>query len=209
MGGDVVDRLRGGGLAALAVLVVAAGGGWWRAQAPTVGPSGGSAAASPGPGDGSDVTGGSERIGSGRPAADGRRRATTRMAVIDGATGKVIAEGVLDTRHDENLGGGSDRTSPTVWRARLTVRPGLPPQRRVLRPARAWPHLLEYRCVGQGQLLLVSVHSGRPESRNAPCDGTAAAMFLNVGDGPIRIEFAATPGGGPAVVDARLAALRF
>ncbi|MGC4804084.1 hypothetical protein [Micromonospora sp. DT233] len=229
MGGDLTDRLRGGALATLTVLVVAAGVAWWRAEAPTTsppgGPSGASAVLSRVPSDGSTTTSpgrsGGPGVASGGPTAGspwaGRRlRASPgpvawMVAEVDPRTGRVIARPGVGARAPR-VGIPSGRPvepSRTLWRDdRLTLRPGLPPQRRVVTPAGARPHLLEYRCAGRGQVLLVSVHWGRTESRRAPCDGTAAVLFLSGRDGPIRIEFSA-PGGGPAIVATHLTTVPF
>ncbi|MFI0796729.1 hypothetical protein ACH4OY_29190 [Micromonospora rubida] len=224
VGGDVVDRLRGGGLAALAVLVVAVGAGWWRAVAPAVGPAGGPAAASGaderrGPGDGSRrVRSGAASGELGRvPPGDGPvvitvDPTTGRVAsifVIDPATGRVIEWDDAGTGHGEDPDGGLGGLIGTVWQARLTLHPGQSPQRRVVMAATR-THLVRYRCVGPGQLLLVTVRSGHRDSRRATCDGSFATAWLSRGNGPIRIELAAVGRGiAPIVVDARMAALAF
>ncbi|MCX4469679.1 hypothetical protein OOK41_05090 [Micromonospora sp. NBC_01655] len=230
MGGDVVDRLRGGGLAALAVLVVAAGVGWWRAEAPAVGPVGGPTATSGvdgparGPGDGAgtprtgSTSGDLVRVSPGEPLvfmvdpATGRVTSAgpRRRAVVVTEPGRVTVRYDAGTAYDENPDGGLGGLSTgTVWQARLTLRPGQPSQRRVVE-ATTRPHLVQYWCVGPGQLLLVTVRAGHRDSRRATCDGSLATMWLNRGDGPIRIELAAgAPGAVPIVVDARVAALTF
>ncbi|WP_433345110.1 hypothetical protein [Micromonospora sp. CA-111912] len=223
VGSDVVDRLRGGGLAALAVLVVAAGAGWWRAVAPAVGPTGGPATASGaderrGPGDGTRRTGsGATSGGPGRVSRDDARLVVTvdragrvtSGVVIDPATGRAIERYAPGTGYGEVPDGGLGGVTGTVWQARLTLRPGQPSQRRVVE-ATTRAHLVQYRCVGPGQLLLVTVRSGHRDSRRATCDGSLAAMWLSRGSGPIRIELAtATPGIAPIVVDARVVARAF
>ncbi|WP_405101249.1 hypothetical protein [Micromonospora sp. NBC_01412] len=229
VGGDVVDRLRGGGLAALAALVVAASAGWWQAVAPAVGPAGGPAAASGaderrGPGDGSRRVRSGAASGeldgmplneaplaftvdsaTGRVTSGGPRRGV----IVDGATGRVIERYDAGTGHGEDPDGGLGGLIGTVWQARLTLHPGQSPQRRVVMAATR-THLVRYRCVGPGQLLLVTVRSGHRDSRRATCDGSFATAWLSRGNGPIRIELAAVARGiAPIVVDARVAALAF
>ncbi|WP_405115799.1 hypothetical protein OG559_13945 [Micromonospora sp. NBC_01405] len=216
VGSDVVDRLRGGGLAALAVLVVAAGTGWWRAVAPAVDPTGGPATAAGdderrGPGDGT------RRTGSGATSGDPGRvpRGDERLVVTVDRAGRVTSGAVIDPatgRYDAGTGygevpdGGLGGVTGSVWQARLTLRPGQPSQRRVVE-ATTRVHLVQYRCVGPGQLLLVTVRSGHRDSRRANCDGSATT-WLSRGSGPVRIELAAAaPGIVPIVVDARVVAL--
>ncbi|MGW1059623.1 hypothetical protein [Micromonospora rubida] len=226
VGGDVVDRLRGGGLALLAVLVVAVGAGWWRAVAPAVGPTGGPAAASGaderrGPGAGSRrVRSGAVSGELGRvPPGDGPvvitvdpttgRVTAGGVFIIDPATGQVIERYDTGTGHGEDPDGGLGGLIGTVWQARLTLHPGQSPQRRVVGAATR-THLVRYRCVGPGQLLLVTVRSGHRDTRRATCDGSFATVWLSRGNGPIRIELAAVARGiAPIVVDARVAALAF
>ncbi|MFI1192799.1 hypothetical protein ACH4T9_05960 [Micromonospora sp. NPDC020750] len=219
VGSDVVDRLRGGGLAALAVLVVAVGAGWWRAVAPAVDPTGGPATASGdderrGPGDGTRRTGSGATSGDpGRvPRGDARLVVTVDPAgrvtsvVTDPATGRVVQRYDAGTGLGEATDGG---LTGTVWQARLALRPGQPSQRRVV-AATTGVHLVQYRCVGPGQLLLVTVRSGHRDSRRANCDGSLATTWLSRGNGPVRIELAAAaPGIVPIVVDARVVALAF
>ncbi|MFF3864325.1 hypothetical protein [Micromonospora sp. NPDC001898] len=223
VGGDVVDRLRGGGLALLGVLVVAVGAEWWRAVAPAVGPTGGPASASGtderrGPGDGT------RRTGSGAPSGDPGRvsrgdaplvvtvdpagRVRSNLVVIDPPTGRVIERYDAGTGYGESPDGGLGGVTGTVWQDRLTLRPGQPSQRRVVEVTTR-VHLVQYRCVGPGQLLLVTVRSGHRDSRRVTCDGSLATT-LSGGNSPIRIELAAVaPGIAPIVVDARVAALAF
>ncbi|MFC8849432.1 MULTISPECIES: hypothetical protein [unclassified Micromonospora] len=213
MGGVGVDRLRGGVLAGLAVLVVVAGGAWWRAAAPTVGPTGGPSRPSGvdavlvRPPSGGTDSGGTFFV----DAATGRTfvvdPAAGRTVVIDAATARVLTQhpAVAGPREGEGLGGDVGGFG-SLWEARLTLRPGLPPQQRTVTAAGSRPHLLQHRCVGAGELLLTTVRSGRRESRRVACDGSVASVWLYGGTGPIRIAFAAS-GGTPIVVDARLAAL--
>ncbi|NBE81137.1 hypothetical protein [Micromonospora rubida] len=224
VGGDVVDRLRGGGLALLGVLVVAAGAGWWRAVAPAVGPAGGPAAASGaderrGPGDGARRTGSGATSGDlGRVPRSDRAltitvgptgRVTSGVVVLDPATGRVVERYDVGTGSGEDPDGGLGGLIGTVWQARLTLHPGQSPQRRVVMAATR-AHLVQYRCVGPGQLLLVTVRSGHRDSHRATCDGSLATAWLSRGNGPIRIELAAAARGiAPIVADARVAALAF
>ncbi|MER5701118.1 hypothetical protein ABT023_04055 [Micromonospora sp. NPDC002296] len=225
VGGDVVDRLRGGGLAALAVLVVAAGAGWWRAVAPAVGSPVGPAVAAGADERARDPGDGTGRTGSGATSGDLGRvppeeaplvitvdpggRVTSGIVAIDPATGRAIERYDAGTGYGEGPDGGLGGVTGTVWQTRLALRPGQPTQRRAVE-ATTGAHLVQYRCVGPGQLLLVADRSGHRDIRRATCDGSLTTTWLSRGNGPIRIELAAAARGiAPIVVDARVVALAF
>ncbi|MDI5940179.1 hypothetical protein QLR68_18940 [Micromonospora sp. DH15] len=107
-------------------------------------------------------------------------RSPRRAVVLDGPTGRVLADdasGSVPYDRGGDLGGFG-----TLWQARLTLRPGLPPQQRAVPAAGSRPHLLQARC-------------------------TSATVLL---DGGRKLRFVlAASGDAPVVVDARLAALVF
>lgn len=198
----MVDRARGAGLVVLVVLALVAGAGWWRDAVP------GGATGTDGP-------------GAGQPAADSRRAGeSSRSRAVDPVTGAAAAgasrivvveprTGGVIVQFDGDRGPYGDlaRFVDPLWEARLVVRPGQPPQRRAVTPAGPRTHLLRYRCVGAGRLLLVTVRSGRAENRRVTCDGRADTISLRRLTDPIRVELAADAGGPPVVADVRLWAL--
>ncbi|MEV5820760.1 hypothetical protein ACFYMB_22775 [Micromonospora haikouensis] len=212
-----MDRLRGGVLAGLAVLLVVAGGAWWRGAAPRIDPTGGpdrSSAVDPvdavdsvptGRETGRVVPGDSPHVVV--DSANGRVifRSPRRAVVLDGPTGQVLADdasGSVPYDRGGDLGGFG-----TLWQARLTLRPGLPPQQRAVPAAGSRPHLLQARCTGPGELVLVAFPFGQRESHRVACDGSSATVLL---DGGKKLRFVlAASGDAPVVVDARLAALVF
>ncbi|MBB5823959.1 hypothetical protein [Micromonospora carbonacea] len=128
-----------------------------------------------------------------------------RTVVLDGPTGRVLTD---DTGGSVPFDRGGDPAGfGTLWQARLTLRPGLPPQQRVVPAASSRPHLLQARCTGPGELLLVAFPFGRRETHRVACDGSSATVLL---DGGKKLRFVlAASGDAPVVVDARLAALAF
>ncbi|MER7267512.1 hypothetical protein ABT344_04260 [Micromonospora carbonacea] len=127
-----------------------------------------------------------------------------RTVVLDGPTGRVLTDAGGSVPRDR---GGDLAGFGTLWQARLTLRPGLPPQQRVVPAASSRPHLLQARCTGPGELLLVAFPFGRRETHRVRCDGSAASVPL---DGGRKLRFVlAASGDAPVVVDARLAALAF
>ncbi|WP_141722192.1 hypothetical protein [Micromonospora haikouensis] len=223
--GDVwVDRLRGGVLAGLAVLLVVAGGAWWRGAAPRIDPTGGPDRSSDMDAVGAvDSVDAVDSVPTGRETvrvapgdspqffvvdpANGRVvfRSPRRAVVLDGPTGRVLADdasGSVSYDRGGDLGGFG-----TLWQARLTLRPGLPPQQRAVPAAGSRPHLLQARCTGLGELVLVAFPFGQRESHRVACDGSSATVLL---DGGRKLRFVlAASGDAPVVVDARLAALVF
>ncbi len=216
-----VDRLRGGVLAGLAVVLVVAGGAWWRAAAPSIEPTGGPDRSSAM--DVMDSVAAVDSVPTGREThrvapgdspqffvvdpANGQVvfRSPRRSVVLDGPTGRVLADdasGSVPTDRGGDLAGFG-----TLWQARLTLRPGLPPQQRAVPAAGSRPHLLQARCTGPGELLLVAFPFGQRESHRVACDGSSATVLL---DGGKKLRFVlAVSGDAPVVVDARLAALAF
>ncbi|WP_229400944.1 hypothetical protein [Micromonospora okii] len=195
MSGDTAGRARGGALVALVVLALALGVGWWRAEAPAVTAGSGQSASEP------------RRVGDAP-----RSRAVdpgARAVILDPRTGGVIVRLDGDASPGTNRHGGLPRLSGTLWEAQLVVRPGQPPQRREFTPAGAHTHLLQYRCLGPGRLLMVTLRSDRTQSRRAACDGRPGAMWLRRAAGPIQVELTAAPGGLPVVADVRFAGLWF
>ncbi|KIR62740.1 MULTISPECIES: hypothetical protein [Micromonospora] len=132
-------------------------------------------------------------------------RSPRRAVVLDGPTGQVLADdasGSVPYDRGGDLGGFG-----TLWQARLTLRPGMPPQQRAVPAAGSRPHLLQARCTGPGELLLVAFPFGQRESHRVACDGSSATVLL---DGGKKLRFVlAVSGDAPVVVDARLAALAF
>ncbi|MFI6161869.1 hypothetical protein [Micromonospora haikouensis] len=132
-------------------------------------------------------------------------RSPRRAVVLDGPTGRVLADdasGSVPYDRGGDLGGFG-----TLWQARLTLRPGLPPQQRAVPAAGSRPHLLQARCTGPGELVLVAFPFGQRESHRVACDGSSTTVLL---DGGKKLRFVlAASGDAPVVVDARLAALVF
>ncbi|MEV4842054.1 hypothetical protein AB0K20_02300 [Micromonospora matsumotoense] len=167
------DRLRGAVLAVAALLALVGGGWWWSATAPATHPA---AAVSPGP------SGGAE--------------ATRRVVVIDPRTGRVLKSTELPgASGDPDVG--LPRFTDTWWRERMTLVAGRPPVRRES-PPDGVRHLLQFRCSGDGTLLVSFLHDEPPQQRRTACDGELVAWELPGPDGRTRLEFSAV---GPGSVE--------
>ncbi|MEU1754666.1 hypothetical protein ABZ436_18635 [Micromonospora matsumotoense] len=170
------DRLRGAVLAGAALLALVAGGWWWSATAPATGPAGMLATPPPGPSTGAE--------------------ATRRVVVFDVRTGRV-----LESTELPGVSGDPDVGLPTFtdtwWRERMTLVAGRSPVRRES-PADGARHLLQYRCSGDGTLLVSILHDDPPLQRRTACDGELVAWELTGPDGRTRLEFSAV---GPGSVE--------
>ncbi|MFI9642812.1 hypothetical protein ACIG87_22585 [Micromonospora sp. NPDC051925] len=171
---DGGDRLRGAVLAGAVLLALVGGGWWWSATAPTTGPVG---AVSPQPSAGTEAP----------------RRG---VVMIDARTGRVLASTELPSASgDPDVG--LPTFTDTRWRERMTLVAGRAPVRRES-PADGVRHLFQYRCSGDGTLLVAILHDDPPQRRQIDCDGELVAWELTGQGGRTRLEFSAV---GPGSVE--------
>ncbi|WKU02756.1 hypothetical protein [Micromonospora sp. HUAS LYJ1] len=178
------DRLRGAVLAGAALLALGGGGWWWSATAPAVDPVGSAATVSPQPSVGAE--------------------ATRRVVVIDARTGRVLGATELPgTSGDPDVG--LPTFTDTTWRERMTLVSGRAPVRRESAPDGA-RHLFQYRCSGDGTLLISVLHDDPPQHRRTACDGELVAWELRGPDGGTRLEFSVV-GPGSVELEAQVVAV--
>lgn len=193
MTGEAEDRLRGGVLVATALLVLAGGGWWWQSAAPAAGPP-------PRPAALRSVDADPERVRDELLAAD--PRASVRIHV--GADGRILDQTVLPAqRRGPDIG--LPWFTDTLWRDRLVLVPGRPPERRDALPDGA-AHLFQYRCSGPGVLALSIWRGPLPQHRRVPCDGGFAEVELSPQPQPLRLDLASV-GPGAIEVEAQLVAV--
>ncbi|WFE62662.1 hypothetical protein [Micromonospora sp. WMMD714] len=178
------DRLRGAVLAGAALVALLTGGWWWSASAPTTAPAGAVRAVTP------------------RPSAG--VEATRRVVVLDLRTGRVLESTEL-TGGSGDPDVGLPTFTDTQWRERMTLGSGGVPVRRES-AADGARHLLQYRCSGDGTLLVSVLHDDPPHRRQADCDGELVAWELTGPDGRTRLEFSAV-GPGPVELEAQVVAV--
>ncbi|MFI7647600.1 hypothetical protein ACIBTZ_16175 [Micromonospora sp. NPDC049460] len=230
------DRLRAAVLAGSALTALVAGGWWWQTSAPVTGPAAGAPAPSaqsryvPGNGDAIvssmvtvDGEGGvsvwalpGDRDGGATVQVDPRTGAAFRVEPrtgaafrvdpLTGAAFRVDSGGRAGVRVDPEaprLG----RLPNTIWRERATL--GRENGRVVKQAAgeAATRFLLEYRCTGPGELLVVleRVRAAVPVPM-VGCDGSVVSIELTAAGGPFRVSLS-TADAEPLRVDAQLVGL--
>ncbi|QGN46506.1 hypothetical protein ACN26Y_09515 [Micromonospora sp. WMMD558] len=188
-------RLRGAVLAVAALALLAAGGAWWTARAPAL--------AATAAGDGS-------RTAAGPP---GRSvildpRTGIPLPVADPATGRLAppgwprpTPGTVVERVDDPL-----PSADVVWRGRATITP----DNGLIRRSYARDgdrYLLQFRCTGPGELLIVIDGARYAGPLTSGCGGpvTTATEVTGVG-GPVQISLS-TVNEQPVRVEAQLVAL--
>ncbi|MEU4644233.1 hypothetical protein [Micromonospora sp. NPDC023814] len=212
------DRLRAAVLAGSALTALVAGGWWWQAGAPATGPVAGAPPPSAQSRSGY-VPGSSDAIVSSRVALDGQEvvsvwslpgdrdgGATFRVDPRTGAAFRVDSGGRAGVRVDpepRRLG----RLPNTIWRERATL--GRENGRVVKQAAgeAATRFLLEYRCTGPGELLVVleRIRAAVPFP-TVGCDGSVVSIELTAVGGPFRVSLS-TADAEPLRVEAQLVGL--
>ncbi|MGC5017477.1 hypothetical protein [Micromonospora sp. DT47] len=191
------DRLRGGVLAGAALFALVAGGWWWRAAAPATGPAPAAGSTPPSPDRGAPDPAG---------VLDGVLAASPDSAVrirVD-QDGRIVESTVLpDGPGDPDLG--LPRFTDTMWRERLVLVPGQPPERRES-PPDGVRHLLQYRCTGDGELLIAVVHAPYLDTSQTACDGELGSLVLPDAEVATRLDLSAV-GPGPIEAEVQLVAL--
>ncbi|MBO4162131.1 hypothetical protein [Micromonospora antibiotica] len=178
------DRLRGAVLAGAALFALVGGGWWWSAAAPAVDPVGSAGTVSPAP--------------------SALAEATRRVVVLDSRTGRVLGSTELPgSSGDPDVG--LPTFTDTMWRERMTLVSGRAPVLRESAPDGA-RHLFQYRCSGDGTLLVSVLHDDPPQRRQADCDGELVAWELTGPLGGTRLEFSAV-GPGSVELEAQVVAL--
>ncbi|MFY1596847.1 hypothetical protein [Micromonospora sp. WMMD737] len=226
------DRLRGAVLAVAGLAALVGGGLWWQAEAPRTGPA--PDLSNVAPADRARLAAPPDaRVrfvvppeGSGRPASfwrvDPRSGATIRTdprggAVVGvdprgGATVRVDAEDPEQRRAgDDRLQAGDGRRGglasfpDTVWTARAVLSPaeGLVKQASAEGGAR---HLLQYRCVGPGELLIVVDGAWAADPITSACDGSVTSTEVTGRGGPFQVSLSSA-NAEPLRVEAQLVAL--
>ncbi|MCM0678456.1 hypothetical protein NCC78_27830 [Micromonospora phytophila] len=195
------DRLRAGVLFGSALVALVAGGLWWQTSAPVTGPL---PAATPSPQSETrfrSVPEGSEdgvifRV-------DPETGAAFRVDVDrGGADPRRLMEQMLD---EEASSGRLDSFPDTVW----TQRADLAPERGVVRQAAAEAgarHLLQYRCTGPGELLVVIDGARAADPFTSACDGSVTSTEVTAAGGSFQVALS-TANAGPLRVEAQLVAL--
>ncbi|RKN38850.1 hypothetical protein [Micromonospora endolithica] len=209
MDADAVDRPTGsgagatdpgarGGTVALTVAVLAvsvAGGWWWRANEPVTGPAGRP-----------PVAVASDRpvaVASDRPVAD-------ETVLLDGNTGAIVTrtapgEGQVTVVIPGDDGDGLGRFPGTVWQERRTLTPERGVVRRT-RSAEGVRYLLQFRCTGPGELLVV-VDGGRAaDPFTTGCSGSTTTTQMTATGGPFQVSLS-TAGTEPLRMEAQLVAI--
>ncbi|MGC5331335.1 hypothetical protein [Micromonospora sp. DT62] len=220
------DRLRGAVLAAAGLAALAGGAWWWQAEAPHTGPVGVVSSAAPQAG---------VRFGArAQPVApDGAR--TSSFWLVDPKTGGTVrtdpdssvtfrvdprsgdavrvdvgpgsdARRLIDDRLDEAARrSGLDRFPDAVWTARAVLSPGagLVKQASAEGGAR---HLLQFRCVGPGELLIVVDGARAADPITSACDGSVTSTEVTGRGGPFQVSLSSA-NAEPLRVEAQLVAL--
>ncbi|MFG3699695.1 hypothetical protein ACGF5C_17490 [Micromonospora sp. NPDC047620] len=222
------DRLRAAVLAGSALAALVAGGWWWQTGAPATGPAAGAPTPSAQSRSGY-VPGGGDAVVSSRVTLDGhevvsvwalpgdrdggatfqvdpRTGAAFRVDPLTGAAFRVDSGGRAGVRVDpeaRRLG----RLPNTIWRERATL--GRENGRMVKQAAGepAARFLLEYRCTGPGELLVVleRIRAAVPLP-TVGCDGSVVSIELTAVGGPFRVSLS-TADAEPLRVDAQLVGL--
>ncbi|MER7330910.1 MULTISPECIES: hypothetical protein [unclassified Micromonospora] len=206
------DRLRAAVLAGSALTALVAGGWWWQTSAPATGPL----AVAPTP-SAQSRSGNDDAPVSSMVAVDGQRvvsvwtlpgdgGASYRVDPRTGAAFRVDSGGRTAVRIDSEARR-LNRLPNTIWRERATLNRE---NGRVVKQAAgeaATRFLLQYRCTGPGELLVVleRVRSAAPFPA-VECDGTVVSIELTAVGGPFRVSLS-TADAEPLRVDAQLVAL--
>ncbi|MEU8299255.1 hypothetical protein AB0C04_18475 [Micromonospora sp. NPDC048909] len=191
------DRLSAGVLTGATVLALVVGGWWWRANVPVTGSS--SDGASP-------------------PSPDAERFVssdsdTGAVFHVDPSTGAAFrvdrAPDGGDPSEPQSRGEDADADLPwspnTFWRERTT----LSPERGVTRQSAGEDgvrYLLQGRCSGPGELLLVITGSRSDERSQPTCDGSLQVQVVTGAGSPIRISLT-TVDSEPVRIEAQLVGL--
>ncbi|MFG1889501.1 hypothetical protein ACGFIR_16715 [Micromonospora sp. NPDC049051] len=229
------DRLRTAVLAAVGLAALVGGGWWWQAEAPRTGlvadSSGGSPAVQPEARVRAVVP--AERSGQSvnfwlvDPGSGVAFRTDPRSGVtvrVDPGTGAVVqvdprggaaarvGAGDPETRRAgsgrrQDSGGrrALDSFPDTVWSVQGLLRPtgGIVKQASAERGAR---HLLQYRCVGPGELLIVVDGAWAADPITSACDGSVTATEVTGRGGPFQVSLSSA-NAEPLRVEAQLVAL--
>jgi hypothetical protein len=197
------DRLRTAVLVVVGLAALVGGGWWWQAEAPRTGPV--TATPSAGPGAGARLDAPPEAHvrfvvpeGSGRPTSfwlvDPSSGAAFRTDPTTGTTTVRMDVDVpeprrlLDRLLDERARGGTlDSYPDPVWTARavLSRAEGLVRQASAESGVR---HLLQYRCVGPGRLLIVIDGARAADPITSACDGSVTSTEVIGRGGPFRVS---------------------
>ncbi|SCL62591.1 hypothetical protein GA0070606_3648 [Micromonospora citrea] len=194
------DRWRTAVLAVAALAALAGGGWWWQSEAPPVGPVVTGPSASPGPRSGLAVPAQSERGATFR--VDPGTGAAFRVDVVPGGPDpRSLMEGRLD---EAARRGGLGSLPGAVWtsRARLDGTQGHVRQAFAEEGAR---HLLRYRCLGPGELLLVVDGARAADPITSACDGSVTSTEITGSGGPFRVSLTSA-NAEPLRVEAQLVA---
>ncbi|MFG1756022.1 hypothetical protein [Micromonospora echinofusca] len=215
------DRLRGAVLAVAGLAALVGGGWWWQAEAPRNGPV---------PAASSNLAPADRALLGVRPDAsirftvprgsdgpvsvwvDPRNGSTFRTDPRSGARVRVdVADPeprrVGDGWRREGGGrrGGLDSFPGTLWTARSLLGPGegLVKQASAEGGAR---HLLQYRCVGPGELLIVVEGAWAADPITSACDGSMTSTEVTGRGGPFQVSLSSA-NAEPLRVEAQLVAL--
>ncbi|WBB66077.1 hypothetical protein [Micromonospora sp. WMMD812] len=197
MGVETGDRLNAGVLAGATVLALVFGGWWWRASAPATGPTPGAPSPSP------------ERVDRFVPS-ESENGAVFHVDPSTGAAFRVDRGPDGGDPDDpqprgEDADGGLPWSPNTFWRERTTISP----ERGVTRQSAGEDgvrYLLQGRCSGPGDLLVVITGSRSDERTQPDCDGSLQTQVVTGAGTPIRISLT-TVGNEPVRVEAQLVGL--
>ncbi|MGN9810505.1 hypothetical protein ACTMSW_14230 [Micromonospora sp. BQ11] len=169
------------------LLVLAAGGWWWRVNEPPTGP----------------VVGTPSTATTDRPAESPPFTVDVDSGIAyrtDPDTGRVTLVVPPDTD------GTTLHSFPdTVWRERSV----LTPAEGIVRQARAEAgerHLLQFRCTGPGELLVVVDGARAADPFTAGCNGSTTSTEVTGAGGPFQVSLSAA-GAEPLTVEAQLVLL--
>ncbi|MGW4502049.1 hypothetical protein ACWENR_25990 [Micromonospora sp. NPDC004336] len=194
------DRWRTAVLAVAALAALVGGGWWWQSAAPRTGPVATAPSASPEP-----------RLGLAVPAQSARGAAfrvdpnTGAAFRVDVGPGGADPRSVPQGRLDGAARGGSLGDVPgAVWttRARLDGTQGHVRQAFAEAGAR---HLLRYRCLGPGELLVVVDGARAADPITSACDGSVTATEVTGSGGPFQVSLSSA-NAEPLRVEAQLVA---
>ncbi|MGK5518447.1 hypothetical protein ACSNN9_03735 [Micromonospora sp. URMC 107] len=223
------DRLRIAVLAVAGLAALVGGGWWWQAEAPRTGPVGVASSAAPRVGGGSAAA----RVQAVPP--EGPVRASSFWLVdpktgdatrtdprsgltfrVDPRNGDAVRADVgpagpdarrfMDGRLDEAARGSRlDPFPDTVWSAqgRLGPAEGLVKHASAEGGAR---HLLQFRCVGPGELLIVIDGARAADPITSACDGSVTSTAVTGRGGPFQVSLSSA-NAEPLRVEAQLVAL--